>query len=622
MRTRLVVLVMLTTANHAAAQVPLGPELLVNTYTTGQQMLAVVASRADGQFVVAWHGGTNQDGGGYGVFGRRFDGAGGAIDAVEFQVNAVGTGQQGLPAVAVNDSGRFVVSWGAQDGSDYGVFGRRFDGAGIPQGGDFRVNSYTTARQTDQKIALDAIGNFVVAWRGGGINGYGEQDGDSEGVFAQRYDALGAPQGGEFLVNSYTTGSQGAPAVAYGPGGEFVVVWDSIGSEDGSLSGIFGQRFSALGAPLGSQFLVNAYTTGGQYGPAVAVDAAGNMIVAWESDGFLEGRFGVFARRFDTSGAPLGPEFQVDTHTTSRPREPVIASDAEGNFVVAWTSPGQDGDARGVFARRFDAAGLPEGDAFQVNSHTTGSQRYPSVASDAGGNFVVVWSSAGQDGSNYGIFLRRFAPDLIFRNGFESGDLSAWDASSADAGDLSTSAAAALASTSAGLQGVVDDTVGLYVHDDSPNDENRYRARFYFDPNGFDPGEAQAHRRTRLLIGFEESPNRRVFAVVLRRLSGVYAVMARVRLDDNSQRNTAFVPITDGPHWVELDWRRATGPDANDGTFGFWVDGVSVFSASDVDNSVSAVDFVRLGALSVKAGASGTLYWDEFESRRQGFIGP
>ena len=141
MRTRLVVLVMLTTANHAAAQVPLGPELLVNTYTTGQQMLAVVASRADGQFVVAWHGGTNQDGGGYGVFGRRFDGAGGAIDAVEFQVNAVGTGQQGLPAVAVNDSGRFVVSWGAQDGSDYGVFGRRFDGAGIPQGGDFRVNS-------------------------------------------------------------------------------------------------------------------------------------------------------------------------------------------------------------------------------------------------------------------------------------------------------------------------------------------------------------------------------------------------------------------------------------------------------------------------------------------------
>jgi hypothetical protein len=621
MRTVVALLVTISVAAHARAQVPLGPELQVNTYTTGYQGLAVVAAQGDG-FVVAWHAGANQDGSGYGVFGRRFDGSGAALDAVEFQVNAVGTGLQGLAAVAADATGRFVVGWGAQDGSDYGIFARRFDASGAPQGGDFRVNSYTTARQTDQRIALDAIGNFVVAWRGGGINGYGEQDGDSEGVFAQRYDAVGAPQGGEFLVNSYTTGSQGAPAVAYGPGGEFVVVWDSIGSEDGSLSGIFGQRFSALGAPLGLQFLVNAYTTGGQYRPAIATDAAGNIVVAWESEGYLAGRYGIFARQFDAAGAALGPEFQVDAYTTARLREPSVSSDASGNFVVAWTSPAQDGDGRGVFARRFDAAGVPEGDAFQVNSHTTGDQRYPSVGSDAEGNFVVVWSSDGQDGDGYGVFLRRYAPDVIFRDGFESGNLSGWDSSNADAGDLSTSPAAALASTSSGLQGFVDDTAGLYVHDDSPNDENRYRARFYFDPNGFDPGEAQLHRRTRLLIGFEEGPTRRVFAVVLRRLSGAYAVMARVRLDDNSQRNTAFVPISDGPHWVELDWRRASGPDANDGRFEFWVDGVSVFSAGDVDDSVSSVDFVRLGALSVKAGASGTLYWDEFESRRHGFIGP
>ena len=44
--------------------------------------------------------------------------------------------------------------------------------------------------------------------------------------------------------------------------------------------------------------------------------------------------------------------------------------------------------------------------------------------------------------------------------------------------------------------------------------------------------------------------------------------------------------------------------------------------AATLDNSLSAVDFVRLGALSVKAGASGTMYWDEFESRRQDGIGP
>jgi hypothetical protein len=41
-----------------------------------------------------------------------------------------------------------------------------------------------------------------------------------------------------------------------------------------------------------------------------------------------------------------------------------------------------------------------------------------------------------------------------------------------------------------------------------------------------------------------------------------------------------------------------------------------------LDNDASPVDFVRMGALSIKTGAAGTLYYDQFESRRQVFIGP
>jgi hypothetical protein len=160
------------------------------------------------------------------------------------------------------------------------------------------------------------------------------------------------------------------------------------------------------------------------------------------------------------------------------------------------------------------------------------------------------------------------------------------------------------------------------VQDESPANEGRYRARFYFDPNGFDPGESLNHRRTRLFILFEEAPTRRVAALVLRRLGGAYSLMGRARLDDNSQANTAFFPITDGPHFAELDWRRASGPDANDGSFEMWIDGTPMATLSNLDNSLGAVDFVRLGALSVKTAASGTLYWDEFESRRASFIGP
>jgi hypothetical protein len=160
------------------------------------------------------------------------------------------------------------------------------------------------------------------------------------------------------------------------------------------------------------------------------------------------------------------------------------------------------------------------------------------------------------------------------------------------------------------------------VQDDTPNDENVYRARFYFDTNGFDPGEAQNRRRTRLFIAFEENPTRRLMAIVLRRLSGTYSVMGRARLDDNSQYDTGFTTIADGSHFVEMAWKRSSGPDANDGEFELWIDGSSVHSVATLDNSISSVDFARLGALSVKVGATGTLFWDEFMSRRLQYIGP
>jgi hypothetical protein len=33
----------------------------------------------------------------------------------------------------------------------------------------------------------------------------------------------------------------------------------------------------------------------------------------------------------------------------------------------------------------------------------------PSVAADDAGDFVVVWTSSGQDGSNYGVFGQRYS---------------------------------------------------------------------------------------------------------------------------------------------------------------------------------------------------------------------
>jgi hypothetical protein len=274
---------------------------VVNTTTLNVQTAPAVASDPAGNFVVAWHDGVTPgngaDGGGYGVFGQRF-GTGGARLGFEFRVNTYTTGNQFGPAVASDASGNFVVAWTSndQDGSSQGIFGQRFAANGLPSGGEFRVNTYTTSLQRRPAVASDAGGNFVVTWEG-----RGPQDLSSYGVFGQRYDASGTAIGADFRVSSFTTSYQSGTTVAYAPTGDFVVAWHSFGIANDYE--VRAQRFDASGAPLG-EFMVNTYTTGPQSQASIAADAAGFTVV-WDSNFVLGGQdgdnFGVFGQRF----APL-----------------------------------------------------------------------------------------------------------------------------------------------------------------------------------------------------------------------------------------------------------------------------------------------------------------------------
>ena len=396
----------------AWAQGPAGSEFQVNSHTTDVQSQAALASDARGNFVVAWES-ELQDGSSLGVFGQRFNAAG-ARQGTEFQANVTIAGNQRDPAVASNANGDIVVAWSSQDQDapgGFGVFARRFNASGLAQGGEFQVNSYAASDQQVPAVASDPGGNFLVVWASTG------QDGGGTGIFGQRFNAAGAAQGGEFPINTYTTGNQYNPAVASDGNGDFVVVWRSLG-QDGSVYGIFGQRYDASGTPLGGEFLVNTYTTNNQRDPRVAAASNGSFVVAWQSITQDGDGYGVFARRYDASGAPQGGEFQVNAHTTSYQGRVDVASDARGNFVVVWHSSYQDGSSLGVFGRRYDASGTPQGIEFQVNSYTSNHQRNPAVASASDENFVVAWHSSDQDASSYGVFGQRYG-DLIFRDGFE-----------------------------------------------------------------------------------------------------------------------------------------------------------------------------------------------------------
>jgi hypothetical protein len=243
--------------------------------------------------------------------------------------------------------------------------------------------------------------------------------------------------------------------------------------------------------------------------------------------------------------------------------------------------------------------------------------------------------------------LAASSADLIFASGFEFGDLSSWSVSAVGSGGLTVTHGAAMGppgsdlETSRGLQAVVPSTdiQSLYVQDNTPNGEAHYRAAFYFDPNGFDPGPPTPSAPVPeliLLFAAEDPPPpsqqpRRLVAIALQKDGSQYRLVARVRPDDNVTRDLGPFNIPDGPHMVEFDWKRASTAGGSDGSFALWIDPVHppgtdvpapIGAVSNLANGGHSVDFARMGALGLNPGAQGTLYFDAFVSRRENFIDP
>ncbi|MCC7510602.1 MAG: tandem-95 repeat protein [Planctomycetes bacterium] len=385
---------------------PVGAEFRVNTVTVDIQAESAVAMDADGDCVVVWMS-LGQDGSGYGIYAQRYNNSGAAVGS-EFLVNTFTTNDQMYPSVAMDADGDFVIAWmsSLQDGASFGIYAQRYNNSGAAVGSEFLVNTFTTSEQQCPSVAMDADGDFVIAWMSNG------QDGSGYGIYAQRYNNSGAAVGSEFLVNTFTTNSQLYPSVAMDADGDFVVVWHSFG-QDGSDYGIYAQRYDNGGATVGSEFRVNTFTPSTQVFPSLAMDADGDFVIAWMSDGQDGSSFGIYAQRYNNSGAAVGTEFRVNTFTTNDQLHPSVAMDADGDFMVAWQSFGQDGNGNGIYAQRFHNSGAAVGSEFLVNSYTNNQQSYPSVAVDADGDFVVVWTSNGQDGSGEGIYAQRYGATSV-----------------------------------------------------------------------------------------------------------------------------------------------------------------------------------------------------------------
>jgi hypothetical protein len=307
-------------------------------------------------------------------------------------------------AVAMDANGNYVVVWANQSlsGSGWDVYAQRYSASGSPVGTVFQVNTTTAGDQTEPTVAMDAAGGFVVAWQSQG------QDGSGWGICAQRYNAAGVAQGSEFRVNTTTAGDQEYPGVALDGSGNFVITWSSYG-QDGSGWGVYAQRYNAAGVAQGGEFRVNTTTAGDQEYSRIGMDANGDFVITWSSYGQDGSGWGVYAQRYNATGVAQGSEFQVNTTTASDQIFSSVGLDARGNIVIVWQSYGQDGGGWGIYGRRFNAAaGVAQGREFQVNTTTAGDSKFAGVGMSPDGTFMVTWSANHQDGNGWGIYARQY----------------------------------------------------------------------------------------------------------------------------------------------------------------------------------------------------------------------
>lgn len=329
-------------------------DTLINSTIAGEQYAASVATDSSGNYVVAWagRGAGDLDG----VFFQRFD-ANGVRLGNETLVNSTVAGFQGDPSIAMNDDGTFAIGWSGQSAADpTGVYMQRFMADGTHDGDQVLINTTTDNHQTGLAMVFDSTGNLVTAWSSLA------QDTSDWGVFGQRFDASGNRLGDEFAWNSTTTESQQDVALAAGLNGEVVAAWQSRG-QDGDGWGLVARKLQADGTTFDDEVMLNEVTAGEQLGVKLAIADDGAWIATWASAQANGAGWEVMARTFDDDGTPQGDSLAVNQErsgiNSGNQRYASVAVAGE-TAIVVWSGLGAE-DRHGVHMQQYDVELVDDG---------------------------------------------------------------------------------------------------------------------------------------------------------------------------------------------------------------------------------------------------------------------
>lgn len=335
----------------------------------------------------------------------------------EYPITVSLPGDQTHPSLAITTNGGFLV-WedNITDGFGLGISAQKLDSGFSPSLAPFRVNVTATNDQENAHVSLLNGGGAAFVWQGG-KQGF-------QHIYARFLSRSNTwLSTTDIVVNAVSTRYQIDPAIATLTNGNVVIVYSSMNQQaTNSLADVYAQVLSPTGQKIGSEFLVNQFTSYNQRSPAVAGLTGGGFAVVWVSEQERSGNMDnpnpaytysptnkasvdIFARIYNNTNSPASGEILVNTNFDPC-ANPSVAAGSDGGFMVAW-------DARNtvikqfswdIFARGFSRAGIG-GVVTGVNSYQYGDQYAPRISA-LGTDYLVTWTSLAQDGSREGVYGR------------------------------------------------------------------------------------------------------------------------------------------------------------------------------------------------------------------------
>lgn len=318
-----------------------GNEWRVNDYVTDNQQAPLVAATSDNEFVISWSGQHHEIS--HSIHGKRYHMDGTSLGG-EFKIGDTDETQT-HHAIASLDGGGFISVW--LNTRDNNIYAQRYHGDGTTNGNRFRVDS---SSNNDSYMAVTSLNNdeFVVTW---GANG--GLDGNGMGVFGQIFNGDGSKKGTEFQINTNVDIHQEIPDVTALNNGGFVVVWENRDVLHPSGIDLSAQLFDDNGNKIGVEFVVNSYTHSPQSYASVTALSDGDFIIIWQSDGQNNGSNGIYGQRFNDDGSRQGEEFLINELSGSA-MNPSVEALPNGGFIVTYAANGIDNNTTGIAAKIYD----------------------------------------------------------------------------------------------------------------------------------------------------------------------------------------------------------------------------------------------------------------------------